>query len=306
MSDLTAWARAIGQTIRRIRLSQGLTQSDLAGDDFSKSYISQLERGSVVPSLRALDVLAGRLGVPSTFFIEGTGKSTGFLLKIATISCFLGELDQAQQLARRLEPMADQFRYLEQLEYQLLLARLAGKTEQWDKVHEACQSVENQLAQTPYKPSSIAVPQNYWWGKAWLVEGNRRQAVRRWEMGLKHLHVQPGPPGEEGMHLMLELAELYRQLGDAESSQQITTRVKSALEQFTSLESLSRWFLARCIERAYHDDELDDVDLIGESRAVADAESWARAAAMLHAADLARQRLNDASSPPTTAPRDGS
>ena len=104
MSDLTAWARAIGQTIRRIRLSQGLTQSDLAGDDFSKSYISQLERGSVVPSLRALDVLAGRLGVPSTFFIEGTGKSAGFLLKIATISCFLGELDQGPALARRLEP----------------------------------------------------------------------------------------------------------------------------------------------------------------------------------------------------------
>ncbi|HLS91040.1 MAG TPA: helix-turn-helix transcriptional regulator, partial [Limnochordia bacterium] len=95
MSDLAAWARTIGQTIRRLRLSQGLTQQDLAGDAFSKSYISQLERGSVIPSLRALDILAERLGVPTTFFIEGTGKGAGFLLKIATISYFIGDVEQA-------------------------------------------------------------------------------------------------------------------------------------------------------------------------------------------------------------------
>jgi tetratricopeptide (TPR) repeat protein len=42
------------------------TQSQLAHPDFSVSYISAIERGQIHPSLRALEILAGRLGLSST------------------------------------------------------------------------------------------------------------------------------------------------------------------------------------------------------------------------------------------------
>ncbi len=300
MSDLAAWARTIGQTIRRLRLSQGLTQQDLAGDAFSKSYISQLERGSVIPSLRALDILAERLGVPTTFFIEGTGKGAGFLLKIATISYFIGDVEQAAFYAHQLESEHEHFRHTEKIEYQLLLVRLAGRQEDWEEVHAGCQRLESLLAPQPYKSPDVIVPQSYWWGKAWLVEGNQRQAARRWEYGLKHLGAQPGPPSEEGLRLMLELADLYRRLGDQKESERITQQIQAILEQLTSLQSLVRWFLARYHERAERPAGSVDGDLFGEITAASDAEAWAKADALLRSAAEIRRHLGAPSPPPTS------
>jgi transcriptional regulator with XRE-family HTH domain len=54
--------RAVGQRIRSIRVSKGLTQADLAGP-YSRAYISLLEAGGIAPSPRAVETLAARLGV---------------------------------------------------------------------------------------------------------------------------------------------------------------------------------------------------------------------------------------------------
>jgi tetratricopeptide (TPR) repeat protein len=58
--------KSVGERLRAARLSQHYTQSQLAAPDFSVSYISAIERGQIHPSLRALEILAGRLGVTST------------------------------------------------------------------------------------------------------------------------------------------------------------------------------------------------------------------------------------------------
>ncbi len=55
-------ARAIGTRIRAARLAAGLTQQELAGDRYTKAYISALELGHAKPSMAALDYLAPRLG----------------------------------------------------------------------------------------------------------------------------------------------------------------------------------------------------------------------------------------------------
>ena len=56
----------VGAKIRMMRLARKMTQSQLAKPDFSISYISAIERGQIQPSLRALAILASRLGLPST------------------------------------------------------------------------------------------------------------------------------------------------------------------------------------------------------------------------------------------------
>src|SRR3954466_15571315 len=55
-------ARAIGQRLRQARLAAGLTQQALAGDRYTKAYISALENGIAKPSMAALNYLAPRLG----------------------------------------------------------------------------------------------------------------------------------------------------------------------------------------------------------------------------------------------------
>src|SRR5712692_11373911 len=56
----------VGAKIRAMRLAQKMTQSQLAKPDFSISYISAIERGQIQPSLRALAILAARLGLSAT------------------------------------------------------------------------------------------------------------------------------------------------------------------------------------------------------------------------------------------------
>jgi tetratricopeptide (TPR) repeat protein len=56
----------IGRYIRKMRQARGLTQEALASPEFTKGYVSALERGAVRPSLKALEVFARRLEVPIT------------------------------------------------------------------------------------------------------------------------------------------------------------------------------------------------------------------------------------------------
>ncbi|GER88314.1 hypothetical protein KDW_24760 [Dictyobacter vulcani] len=58
--------KSVGEKLRAARITQHYTQSQLAAPDFSVSYISAIERGQIHPSLRALEILAARLGMSST------------------------------------------------------------------------------------------------------------------------------------------------------------------------------------------------------------------------------------------------
>src|ERR687886_428840 len=61
----------LGERLRQLRVAAGLTQSDLAGDRFSKEYVSQIERGKTRPTRETIDWLAERLGVDAGFLANG-------------------------------------------------------------------------------------------------------------------------------------------------------------------------------------------------------------------------------------------
>src|SRR5207237_8114475 len=52
----------LGERLRQLRVAAGLTQTDLAGDRFSKEYISQIERGKTRPTTDTVDWLGLSLG----------------------------------------------------------------------------------------------------------------------------------------------------------------------------------------------------------------------------------------------------
>ncbi|KUP20419.1 helix-turn-helix transcriptional regulator [Paenibacillus sp. DMB5] len=62
--------QTIGDKIKALRQSKGLTQSELAGEAMTKSMLSQIENGRAMPSMRSLQILAERLGVDAGYFLE--------------------------------------------------------------------------------------------------------------------------------------------------------------------------------------------------------------------------------------------
>ena len=60
----------VGNRIRELRRRMGMTQAELAGSDFTKSFISQVEKGQTRPSLRSLQIIAERLNQPISYFLS--------------------------------------------------------------------------------------------------------------------------------------------------------------------------------------------------------------------------------------------
>src|SRR6476646_8089402 len=61
----------LGERLRQLRVAAGLTQSELAGERFSKEYVSQIERGKTRPTTETIEWLAVRLGVDPGFLANG-------------------------------------------------------------------------------------------------------------------------------------------------------------------------------------------------------------------------------------------
>jgi tetratricopeptide (TPR) repeat protein len=105
-------APRLGERVRQLRVAAGLTQSELAGDRFSKEYISQIERGKTRPTQETVDWLALRLGVDSGFLASGVSAD---------------ERDKAEAILARAEALAEEHRFVEAVEeYRRALPAVLG------------------------------------------------------------------------------------------------------------------------------------------------------------------------------------
>src|SRR4051794_40236359 len=68
-------ASGLGRRLRELRQAAGLTQSELAGERFSKEYVSQIERGKTRPTQETIEWLAAHLGVDAGFLASGVSES---------------------------------------------------------------------------------------------------------------------------------------------------------------------------------------------------------------------------------------
>ncbi len=102
----------IGQRIRQLRESRGMTQSQLqARSRVSRSYLSRIESGQMTPSLGTLEKISEALGVGmNRFFIpESTGEALMEDPFIQGLRPFLRQLDwtQWQSILKRLQAITD-------------------------------------------------------------------------------------------------------------------------------------------------------------------------------------------------------
>ncbi len=67
--------RTIGERVRSLRRSAGLSQEELAAGRFSKEYVSQIERGKTRPTPETLEWIAGRLDTDREYLEHGVSRA---------------------------------------------------------------------------------------------------------------------------------------------------------------------------------------------------------------------------------------
>ena len=75
----------MGERVRSLRRSAGLSQEELAGGRFSKEYVSQIERGKTRPTTETLEWLAARLDTDREFLEHGLTRADAERLEAALI-----------------------------------------------------------------------------------------------------------------------------------------------------------------------------------------------------------------------------
>jgi tetratricopeptide (TPR) repeat protein len=96
----------LGERLRQLRVAAGLTQSELAGDRFSKEYVSQIERGKTRPTAGTIEWLADRLGVDAGFLGSGVATDERARLEGAlTRAEALYEAQEDEEAVEAFEPL---------------------------------------------------------------------------------------------------------------------------------------------------------------------------------------------------------
>jgi tetratricopeptide (TPR) repeat protein len=77
----------LGERLRQLRVAAGMTQTELAGDRFSKEYVSQIERGKTRPTTETIQWLAAQLGVDAGFLANGVSADERGRVDAALARC---------------------------------------------------------------------------------------------------------------------------------------------------------------------------------------------------------------------------
>src|SRR5262249_43574444 len=101
----SAGTTRLGDRVRQLRVSAGLTQTELAGTRFSKEYVSQIERGKTRPTRETIEWLAQQLGVDADFLQNSV--STEERSRIETMLARAEALAEAHRCDEALEQVDD-------------------------------------------------------------------------------------------------------------------------------------------------------------------------------------------------------
>ncbi len=65
----------LGDRVRKLRMERGLSLAKVAGGDFSRAFLNQVELNKSRPSVRVLRVIADRLDAPVDYLLDGSTPS---------------------------------------------------------------------------------------------------------------------------------------------------------------------------------------------------------------------------------------
>ncbi len=243
--------KSVGAKIRAVRLSMKYTQTRLAAPDFSVSYISAIERGQIQPSLRALEILANRLGIPSTQLIppdkEGNhaigfttnaAKSDEALIELALLEAQLYILqdDANKAIADLSELSSHKLHKRHLLQQRILLGQAYLLTYQWQKCMNILAEAESFANELHDASSSLRIYDLI--GAAYASMGDPTRALQAYQHCLTLVGTaQPQDPFFM-CHLYNQLGQLYAQQQQFDAAVNALQQAIAITEEFSTLEKL--------------------------------------------------------------------
>ena len=129
----------VGARIRSLRTAKGLTQAQLAEPQYTKAYISMLESGRTRASMKALEHIAGALGVKPSDLLGGSAGATTPQYELIEARSLVeqGKPAEAVALLERLEDGLSAADQLMRLRYLAIAYNGTGQSEAGVPGHRA-------------------------------------------------------------------------------------------------------------------------------------------------------------------------
>lgn len=229
----------LGAAVRHRRRLIGLTQDELGKPHVSKSFISQLEQGTVAPSLETLFHISDtlRMPAPNLLAISDPRIAAEAAFDMLEAAFLLGGRAQADKWLRTLEDIVP----MEQLNAHGLGAR-------WNRYVGLNKLAEGKfdMAVTMFEAAAYngGVTTDYWLGLAHQRAGHLLQALRTWErvVGLSPQHgprpespKRDSPQGAAGALILIQavtwghLVSVYDRLGEPQEADRARAQLRAAI-----------------------------------------------------------------------------
>ena len=247
--DAAAGEESIGARVRRLRLEQGLSQRELSGPGVSYAYVSRIEAGQREPSLKALRILARKLGVSLEHLESGVPMSEAQEreLRLADAELELGldgDLRAAEESFRAL--LVDARENGDRVSEARARVGLGVALSRIGNGREAIAQLERALdleAVTPeVRPDAYTAL-----ARAYRASGMRQRAVQLLERCLEDLGQRAPEDAASAALYATYLSQVLDERGDAASARVALLEAKERLEAVGDARSRIRlyWSLAR-------------------------------------------------------------
>jgi transcriptional regulator with XRE-family HTH domain len=245
-------AETIGQRLRRLRHERGLSQRELAGPGVSYAYISRIEAGARRPSVKALRMLARKLGVSADYLETGSEirDTDERELQIADAELELRLAEVTEQAEAKLERLkaealaAGDVVAASRANIALGLAAAHG-----GRNNDAIARLEEGLELSPV--SSSARPDVYaTLGHAYASSGQPRRAVELFERCLREVAEETPDDFAAQVRFTTYLSYALTDLGDLQRAEEVLDDALVKAEAMTDAYSRVRlyWSVARVNE----------------------------------------------------------
>jgi tetratricopeptide (TPR) repeat protein len=273
---------ALGEKIRAARLEQKLTQEQLAGRDFSKSYISELERGARTPRLTTLKILARRLGRPLSHFLDGVpeDREAEAFLKIGLAHLHVHAFEESRSsLERALELASQQADEALQVHIEVALSAVDQHTGHSSR---ALRRLERSLrVRGRARDVSLLATAQACLGSGKLEAGETASAVWLFKAALHLAHQLPHDPSLLA-HLYLQLGVAHRRLGQVVEAQNALRQALEVAAPFQDQHRHRDWYLELAVTAAGQGLFEQAVEQAGKALALSEAILHRRRLAEIH------------------------
>jgi tetratricopeptide (TPR) repeat protein len=239
----------IGQRLRRLRRERGLSQRELASPGVSYAYISRIEGGARRPSVKALRMLARKLGVTADYLETGSEirDTEERELRIADAELMLRLADDTAEAEQKLETLlSDALEAGDTLAASRASIALGLAASHAGRNHEAIKQLESGLELAEVSPAMR--PDVYaTLGRSLAASGQTQRAVDLFERCLEDVSRETPEDFTAQVRFTTYLSYALTDLGDLERAEGVLQDAIAKAEEATDAYSRVRlyWSVAR-------------------------------------------------------------